>query len=543
VLSTPARLRRHRAALVALAALCAAVLAAPAGASAFGPLSSFGSFGQGAGQLRVPGNLEVAPDGTVYVADYSNNRIDVFSATGAFLRAFGKEVNLDGSDVCTTACRAGSENEELKKSAGAMYNPEDVALGPEGNLFVVDVRNNRIDVFTTAGAFVRAFGADVEAGPGTGGVCTTATGCELGAPTPAAGGMSGPTGVAVDPDGNVYVADYGNNRVDVFSTAGAFLYAFGKNVGGPGQESPELCTTECLAGEGSGAAGDMLNPWNLTIGPDGTLYVTEYSNSRVDAFTVEGEFLYAFGKHVEPLGADICTAESGCEEGTISDAAGGLGGPTAVSTDPAGTVYVASEENNRVDVFSAGGAFLRAFGFGVIDGKAQFQTCTASSGCRAGSEGSAPGSISSPYGVAAAAGRIYVTEEGKKLARVEVFGESAPVVTPIAAPAAVKPTPVFKLGKLQLNRRTGRASLAVTVSGPGSLALDGRGLKSTRRQAAAATTVKLPVKLIGKAAKKLAASGTAKVLAKITFTPTAGTALSKTKKLTLKKTLPRRRGR
>jgi tripartite motif-containing protein 71 len=535
VLSTPARLRRHRAALVALAALCAAVLAVPASASAFGPLSSFGSYGEGAGQLRLPGNLEVAPDGTVYVADYSNNRIVVFSATGAFLRAFGKEVNPDGSDVCTTACRAGSKDEELKKSAGAMNNPEDVALGPEGNLFVVDVRNNRIDVFTTAGAFVRAFGADVEAGPGTGGVCTTATGCELGAPTPAAGGMSGPTGVALDAGGNVYVADYGNNRVDVFSTAGAFLYAFGRNVGGPGQESPELCTTECLAGEGSGAAGDMLNPWNLTIGPDGTLYVTEYSNSRVDAFTVEGEFLYAFGKEVNPAGGDLCTAASGCQEGLISAAAGGLGGPTAISTDPTGTVYVASQENNRVDVFNAGGAFLRAFGLGVIDGKAEFQICTASTGCRAGSKGSAPGSISSPYGLAAAGGRIYVTKEG----RVEVFGESAPVVTPIAAPAP-KP-PGIRLGKLQLNRRNGTATLAVTVSGPGSLVLDGKSLRAARRQVGAATTVKLPVRFVGKARKKLVNTGTATAMGKVTFAPTGGTALAKTKRLTLKKTLRGRR--
>jgi DNA-binding beta-propeller fold protein YncE len=312
--------------LAVLVLACLGALAAPAGASAFGPLSSFGSFGEGAGQLRVPGNLEIAPDGTAFVADFSNNRIDVFSSSGGFLRAFGKEVNPGGGDVCTVACQAGSENEALKQSAGGMYNPEDVALDSEAHLFVTDFRNNRIDVFTTAGAFVRAFGADVEAGPGTGGVCTAVTGCERGAPTAAAGALNGPSDLAVDAAGKVFVADPGNNRVDVFSAVGAFLYAFGRNVN-PGAGSAELCTTVtgCQAGEESGAAGALSFPYGVTLAPGGNLFVTEYNNSRVDAFTAAGEFLYAFGRKVDPAGGDLCTVASGCQEAEISAAAGGFG--------------------------------------------------------------------------------------------------------------------------------------------------------------------------------------------------------------------------
>jgi DNA-binding beta-propeller fold protein YncE len=534
---------RIRMAVIVVA--CLGALAAPASASAFGPLSSFGSFGEGAGQMQLPEGLEIDPDGSSYVADFLNDRIDVFSSTGTFLRAFGKGVNPAGGDVCTTECQGGSEDEELKQSAGAMYKPQDVALGPEGNLFVLDFGNNRVDVFTTAGAFARAFGADVEAGPGTGGVCTAA--CERGAPTPEAGGMDGPSGLAVDGAGKVYVADSGNNRVDVFSTAGTFLYAFGQNVNA-GTGSPGLCTTECQAGEESGEAGAMSFPYGLTVAADGHLLVTELNNSRVDAFTAEGEFLYAFGKEVEPSGGDLCTVASECKEAVISEAAGGLGEPTAVTTDAAGAVYVAEEENNRVSAFTAAGAFQRAFGQGVIDGEAGFETCTAVTGCMKGNEGVAPGAISGPSGVAIdCRGAAFVAEQGTNFARIERFGEPGTAAAPCSPPqppspiTAVPSSNEFWFGGLKRNAKRGTAVLSVTVPGAGTLALDGKGIRKAIRQPQKAGPVRVPVKLVGRARRKLAHSGEATVGAKVTFQPTGGTALTKRKPLTLRKTLRKHR--
>src|SRR5262249_38601637 len=131
------------------AALLVAAFAAPAQA-AFEPVQEFGSFGPDAGKLQGPGDLTVGADGTIYVSDFTNRRIDVFSSAGEFQRAFGKGVNVQtgagvNPDVCTTAsgCKASTATHE----AGAMGAPEGVAISGD-RIYVGDIGDNRIDVFT-----------------------------------------------------------------------------------------------------------------------------------------------------------------------------------------------------------------------------------------------------------------------------------------------------------------------------------------------------------------------------------------------------------
>jgi sugar lactone lactonase YvrE len=461
-------------------------------------------------------------------------------------------VDPAGGNVCTSECQTGSEDEELKQSAGAMYDPENLALDSQGQVFVADARNNRIDVFSTGGAFIRAFGKDVEAGPGTGSVCTLVTGCERGVPDGSAGAINRPTGVAVDAAGNVYVTDHGNARIDVFTATGDFLYAFGKEVSS-GAAGGDVCTSECQAGEASGVAGAMREPYDVTIGPDGDLYVADYGNARVDVFTAQGAFLRAFGKDVNPAGGDVCTSE--CQAAEEGEAAGQLVAPTAVTTTASGSVYVADEANNRIDEFTASGGYVRGFGEGVVsEGALAFQICTLESGCREGGEGTIAGAVPGPYGVAVdCQGGVYAVEEKGGYARVERFGEpgtpvpstcpvskvnASPSQTPSPSPTPVKPSNKIKFGKLTLNKKKGTATLTVKVPGPGSLALKGKGLKKVKRIAKKVGSVKLPVALAGKAKKKLNEAGKAKVKAKLTFAPTGGSAATQAKRLTLKKTRP-----
>jgi hypothetical protein len=324
---------------------------------------------------------------------------------------------------------------------------------------------------------------------------------------------------------------------------------------------PDVCTTACGPGDESGAAGAMDEPYGITFGPEGDLYVTDARNYRVDVFTAQGQFLFAFGKGVSPAGGDVCTAVTGCREGLHENGGGEMRLPSAVAITPSGDVYVAEGVNNRVQEFTSSGGFVRAFGEGVVDGNAEFEVCTPGSHCRKGGVGTLPGATPLPYGVVATGGKVYVSEQnGYQFARVEAFGDppilpgepnppgggalgpaSPPARPPQPGPPPPAPVPTnkFSLGKLKLNAKGGTATLTVALPGAGSLSLDGKGIKPVSVRVAKASTAKLSVRLTGKAKVALGRTGKATVLVKVTFTPRGGAPNSQARKLRLRRSRPR----
>jgi hypothetical protein len=138
----------------------------------------------------------------------------------------------------------------------------------------------------------------------------------------AAGQCQAPQGLAVDSSSaRVYVADSGNNRIDVFDSAGNFLKAFGWGVADGVTPALQTCTAVCFAGT-EGAAGGQMNLVQATIAVDDNpaspsfhdVYVAEPRNRRVQKFGPEGEFLLMFGG------------------GVLTGGAGGTGNLTAGST-------------------------------------------------------------------------------------------------------------------------------------------------------------------------------------------------------------------
>jgi hypothetical protein len=181
--------------------------------------------------------------------------------------------------------------------------PAGVAMGGSGDVYVADRFNNRVDEFSQAGAFVRAFGKDV-GGPGVD-VCTSS--CVAGSAGGGAGRLDNPVGVAVGGSGDMYVADRFNNRVDEFSPAGVFVRAFGKDVGGPGVD---VCTSVCAAGSAGGGAGQLNNPVGIGVSGSGEVYVADETNQRVSEFAQAGAFVRTFGKDVGGSGVDVCTSSA-----------------------------------------------------------------------------------------------------------------------------------------------------------------------------------------------------------------------------------------
>jgi DNA-binding beta-propeller fold protein YncE len=358
------------------ALLCATV---PASAdAAFSLLSSFGGEGTGMGMFTVPlAGITTDAHGNVYVADEGGNRIEEFTAGGAFIR----EWSAAGGGV-------------------ALKEPETVALAESGSdsgdLYVTDAGNRRVVEFTPEGVFIRTWGFGVENGENKFQICTT-TSCRAGLPSGSnEGGFETPAGVAVDPtSGDVYVADSFNQ--DSFS-----IYKYqphGDFIGIVGQD-------ELLQGTHGGS---FDHPTALATDAAGDLYVVDAGNHRVQKLGPSGEFLRTWGRgvHVGESGASehfgVCTEASSCQQGEPGEAAGDLGegrAPASIAVDSTGNVWVPDPGNLRVQEFSAEGAFTMAFGWGVADGEDKLETCTST--CRRGLPGPPAPLFESPLGVAAA---------------------------------------------------------------------------------------------------------------------------------------------
>lgn len=193
------------------------------------PDKAIGAPGSEAGQLNAPRGLAVAPDGTIYVADSRNNRIQHFSPDGSLLQEWG------GITVVT---------EEDPGVDGLFNEPWGVAVGPDGSVYVTDTWNHRIQKFTADGKFVAKWGffGTAEA-PNT---------------------FWGPRGIAVDSQGRVYVADTGNKRIVIFTADGQPITQFG----GPGYE-----------------AGKLDEPVGVAVDANGLVYVTDTWNQRIQVFS------------------------------------------------------------------------------------------------------------------------------------------------------------------------------------------------------------------------------------------------------------------
>ena len=202
----------------------------------------------------------------------------------------------------------------------------------------------------------------------------------VGSPGTAAGQISDPRGVAVDEANDLlYVADRGNNRIDVFdASSGAFVRAFGWGVLN-GANELQVCTVTCLAGKAGSGRGQLSAIQGIAVdnasGTPGSLYVFDAGNRRVQKFTSAGAFVWMVGDGVNvTTGGDLCPVAPGdvCGPGTGGNAAGQLNVPGGDTIDvgPSGTIYVGDRvldggiEKTRVQLYSPAGAYV-----GLLGGK------------------------------------------------------------------------------------------------------------------------------------------------------------------------------
>jgi NHL repeat len=282
--------------------------------------------GSAAGQCVIPRGIVSDPDsGNVYVADQDNNRIDEFTAWGAFMRAWGWDVVASGPgddttapedqfEVCVPAdgdvCQAGAAG----GGSGQLTSPQGLALDSSGDLYVTEgnFSNRRVQKFDPSAGpseeevrFVWMAGGKVDktkveevgSTEAEQNLCTAASGDVCQAATEGTGnGQFGEarlgSQIGIGTGDKVYVGDH--ERIQVFEASGVYL----KSLPVPGEFVQ-----------------------SLAVDPTGDLYISYYN---------EGEFNIALAKpnvhKLSSAGASICTIE--------------VKNPTAIATDPTGNVYV-----------------------------------------------------------------------------------------------------------------------------------------------------------------------------------------------------------
>jgi uncharacterized protein (TIGR03663 family) len=283
----------------------------------------FGQLGSQPGEFNTPRNLAVAPDGSLYIADANNHRVQHLATDGSVLQTWG--TFNDGTDG---AAPGGTFNE-----------PWSVAASPDGRyVYVADTWNHRIQKFSSTGQFISMWGTFGQ--------------------DEAPDSMWGPRDVLVDNDGNVLVTDTGNKRIKVFDANGEFISQYGEFGLDVGQFDEPVGIaidrtlgrlyvadtwnqrvqvfdyaagnfTPVMSWDISGWYGQSLtNKPYITVGSNSRVFITDPEAARVLVYNPDGTFVHFFG------GFDQSAVSMGVAQGIAADATG-----VWVTDSQNGTIY------------------------------------------------------------------------------------------------------------------------------------------------------------------------------------------------------------
>ena len=247
--------------------------------------------------LNAPRSIATGRNGDIYVADSRNHRILHIGSDGALLQQWGSFADQQSGNA----------------PIGTFNEPWGVAVGPDGSVYVTDTWNHRVQKFSAEGQPIKMWG-------------------QYGQPVPdvpeSKSFFWGPRGIAVDPQGNVYVADTGNKRIAVFDLDGNYITDFGTGGLDPGQ---------------------FDEPVGVAVGSDGTVYVTDTWNQRIQSFSASNDRGVLQFMPLKQWDVNGWFGQS-------------LDNKPFIAVDLNNHVFITDPEGYRVIEFTSDGQFVRTWG-------------------------------------------------------------------------------------------------------------------------------------------------------------------------------------
>lgn len=272
---------------------------------------------------------------------------------------------------------AGYSGDGSAASGAAVASPSAVAYDASGNLYLADTANHVVrEVVKSSGNIITVAGTGTAGFSGDGGAATSAQ-------------LDTPTGIAVDANGNLYIADSHNHRIREVS-GGNITTIAGTGLAG-------------FAGDGGAATSAQLDlPKGIAVDGSGNIYIADSGNNRIRKIS----------------GTTISTIAGTGEQGYSGDGAAAtaatLDSPTSVAVDASGAVYIADRHNQRVRAISSAGVISTVAGSGLP---------TFAGGFSGDGVSASSAALSHPTGVSVdAAGNIYIADTNNQRVRTVTGG-------------------------------------------------------------------------------------------------------------------------
>lgn len=269
-----------------------------------GGLSRSGDGGPGtSAQLNTPLGVAVDAAGNLYIADTLNNIVR----------------KVSGGNITTFAGNgaAGSGGDGGAATSAQLNGPQGLAVDSAGNLYIADTQNHRVRK-VSGGTIGTVAGTGTPGFAGDGGAAGSAQ-------------LNAPFGVALDSAGNLYIAEFSNNRVRKVATNGAISTFAGTGVSAYG-------------GDGGQATSAQLNgPQAVTVDGSGNVYIADTANNRVRKVASNGVITTVAGNGIPGFAGD---------GGQAINAQAGT--PTAVAVDTIGNLFIADGSARVRKVFLSG---------------------------------------------------------------------------------------------------------------------------------------------------------------------------------------------